>query len=594
MQPTIEILGKMNRNSASNKNEVFTRVYRYMLRPDLYFAAYKNLYANSGAATKGINEDTADGFSEKKVLGIIEKLQNGTFEPSPSRRIYIKKQNGKMRPLGIPTFTDKLVQEVMRMILEAIYEPVFVQSSHGFRPQKSCHTALAEIKKSFTGVKWFIEGDIKGCFDNINHGVLVNIVNRKIKDARFIQLLYKFLKAGYLENWQYSNTYSGTPQGGIISPVLANIYLHELDQYIQILKKEFDVASESKYSPEYGKAQWQVRKLRKALSTASAEEKPSLLKKLKAAQQAMFSTPAKLQTDKKLVYVRYADDFLIGVNGSREDCEELKSKLTAFVGETLKMELSEEKTLITHSSQSARFLGYDIAVRRNSAVKPNGQGYKQRTLNNKVELTVPLQDKIEKFLFSNSIVKQENGKLEPVCRTKLLKLSDLEILTAVNSEVRGLCNYYSLASNYCKLKYFAYLMEYSCLKTLAGKHNTTTAKIIKTNQDGRGNWGIAYQTKSENKRLYFANYYDCKQNSGCDDNIRRRAIEFSYTKSSLERKLEAKVCEMCGKSDVKLEFHHVNKVKSLKGKALWEQLMIAKRRKTLAVCSDCHKKIHNS
>ena len=213
MQPTIEILGKMNRNSASNKNEVFTRVYRYMLRPDLYFAAYKNLYANSGAATKGINEDTADGFSEKKVLGIIEKLQNGTFEPSPSRRTYIKKQNGKMRPLGIPTFTDKLVQEVMRMILEAIYEPVFVQSSHGFRPKKSCHTALAEIKKSFTGVKWFIEGDIKGCFDNINHGVLVNIVNRKIKDARFIQLLYKFLKAGYLENWQYNNTYSGTPQG---------------------------------------------------------------------------------------------------------------------------------------------------------------------------------------------------------------------------------------------------------------------------------------------------------------------------------------------------------------------------------------------
>jgi RNA-directed DNA polymerase len=213
-----------------------------------------------------------------------------------------------------------------------------------------------------------------------------------------------------------------------------------------------------------------------------------------------------------------------------------------------------------------RSAGYDIRVRRDSIVKPNGQGYTQHTLNNKVELNVPLQDKIEKFLFANKVIKQENGIFEPLGRNKLLKLIDLEILTTVNSEVRGLCNYYSMASNFCKLKYFAYLMKYSCLKTLASKHQTTTAQIIKSNQDGRGNWGIVYKTKSGTKRLYFADYQDCKQNGICEDNIRHRALEFSYTKSSLERKLEAQVCEMCGKSDVKLEFHHVNKVKNLKAK----------------------------
>jgi len=335
----------MNENSAKNREEVFTRVYRYLLRPDIYHQAYKHLYANKGAATRGVNDDTADGFWEKKIAKIIEALQNGTFEPSPCRREYIQKQNStKKRPLGLPTFTDKLVQEVMRMILESVYEPTFIYSSHGFRPKRSCHTALAEIKKSFTGVKWFIEGDIKACFDTIDHHVLVGLVNCKIKDARFIQLLWKFLKAGYLENWQYHATHSGTPQGGIISPILANIYLHELDKHVISLKKEFDTPC-SKYSPAYSKQAGNVRQIRKDIAAASPEERPALIKQLKEARKVLFATPSKMQADKRLVYVRYADDFIIGVNGNREDCEILKRKIGLFVKDVLKMELSEEKTL---------------------------------------------------------------------------------------------------------------------------------------------------------------------------------------------------------------------------------------------------------
>ena len=239
MNSTIEILARISENSKKHPEEVFTRLYRYMLREDIYYVAYNNLYANNGASTKGVDEDTADGFSVEYIRSITEKLQNGTYAPKPTRRIYIPKANGKMRPISIPTFSDKLVQEVMRMILEAVYEPIFLDVSHGFRPNRSCHTALEQIKRDFTGARWFVEGDIKGCFDNIDHQELTAIVNSKIKDARFIQLLWKFLKAGYLEDWKYNKTFSGTPQGGIISPILANIYLHELDKKIMEMKKSF-------------------------------------------------------------------------------------------------------------------------------------------------------------------------------------------------------------------------------------------------------------------------------------------------------------------------------------------------------------------
>ena len=234
MQPTTEILERISKDSLTHKEEVFTRLYRYLLRPDIYYQAYQRLYTNKGASTKGINQDTADGFSEAKIEKIIQSLADETYQPTPVRRTYIAKKSNpkKKRPLGIPTFTDKLVQEALRMILEAIYEPLFLDCSHGFRPKRSCHTALDKLKYQFGGVRWFVEGDIKGCFDNINHDALVGFIGSKVKDARIVKLVYKFLKAGYLEDWVYHKTYSGTPQGGILSPLLANIYLHELDKFV--------------------------------------------------------------------------------------------------------------------------------------------------------------------------------------------------------------------------------------------------------------------------------------------------------------------------------------------------------------------------
>lgn len=594
MKPTMEILTKLQENSKKNHDEVFTRLYRYLLRPDIYYVAYQHLYSNKGAGTKGVTDDTADGFSEIYIENIIEALKNEMYQPKPVRRTYIKKSNGKMRPLGLPVFTDKLIQEAIRMILEAIYEPIFSDYSHGFRPVRSCHTALAQIKKEFTGARWFIEGDIKGCFDNINHAVLVEIINQKIKDARFLKLIRSFLKAGYMEDWKYHKTYSGCPQGGIISPILANIYLNELDRHVMKIKKEFDVATKARYTPEYTKLVGLRQRLHNKIKNSNGIEREKLIEEYKTATAQMLKLPAKQCDDKKIKYVRYADDFLIAVNGNRQDCEKIKQELTEFISTTLKMELSQEKTLITHSNTPARFLGYDVRVRRDQQIKPKGK-FKTRSMNNKVELSIPFKDKIEKFLFSNGIVKQrsDNGKLEPIHRPQLLNRTDLEIVTIYNAELRGICNYYGLASNFNKLIYFNYLMEYSCLKTLAGKHRSKVSKIRAMYKDGTGKWAIPYETKTVIKKMYFANYADCKGKKFTDI-VPQTAKNYSHDVTTLESRLKAKICEVCGCTESgRYEIHHVNKVKNLKGKSEWEKIMIAKRRKTIVVCHKCHMAIHH-
>ena len=596
MKPTTEILARISQNSLANKEEVFTKLYRYLLRPNIYFVAYKNLYANNGAATKGVNEDTADGFSEAKIDSIIKALADETYQPMPVRRTYIQKKNNrkKLRPLGIPTFTDKLVQEVLRMILEAVYEPIFLDVSHGFRPKRSCHTALKQLRREFNGTRWFVEGDIKGCFDNINHTVLVGLLSNKIKDARITKLIYKFLKAGYLENWQYHKTYSGTPQGGIISPLLANIYLHELDKFVMKLKSEFDTPGVGQITPEYRELHNEIKRLSHRLTKVTGEEREMVLAEYKPKRQKLMTIPCTAQTDKKLKYVRYADDFLIAVKGNREDCQWIKSKLAEFIGDTLKMELSEDKTLITHSSKCARFLGYDVRVRRSGKIKRGGPGHvKMRTLNGGVELLVPLNDKIRQFVFTKGVaIQKEDGSMFPVHRKYLVGLTDLEIVSVYNAELRGICNYYGMASNFCKLHYFSYLMEYSCLKTLASKHKTSLSKIIDKFSDGTGKWGVPYETKMGSKRRYFANYADCKGKGSATDYISNAAVVYGYAVNTLENRLKAKVCELCGTTESDhYEVHHINKLKNLKCKERWEIAMIAKHRKTLVVCRDCHRSI---
>ena len=591
MQPTSEILKRIQKNSTEYNDEKFTRLYRYLLREDIYYEAYQKLYANKGASTKGIDNDTADGFSETYVHTLITELKNGSYRAKPVRRQYIQKENGKMRPLGIPSFRDKLLQEVIREILEAIYEPIFSKNSHGFRPRRSCHTCLNQLKGEFNGVGWFIEGDITGCFDNIDHKVLIEILQRKVKDSRLINIIRQFLKAGYVENWKYHETHSGTPQGGILSPILANIYLNELDTYVAELKEQFDKPRTAKVTNAYRIKRNEIQRLSRKLDKETNEEqRKQVLTDLKKSKQELLKIPCAQQDNKRLVYVRYADDWLIGVCGSKTDCEEIKGQIRDFLENTLKLELSKEKTFITHSSEKVHFLGYEIRVRRNQQVRGSKNGVKKRTLNFRVELLVPLK-KIEKFLFTRNVVKQTpEGKFKPIHRPLLLSRSDWEIVRHYNAEIRGICNYYRLAVNHYKLGYFCYLMEYSCLKTLAAKHKNTISKMIQTYHNGKS-WAIPYLTKLGVKYTSIVKLADCKQ--GWVDDVIPRKNRFSR-KRTIQERLNARVCELCNTKDAEsYEIHHVGSLKKLGnlGNLLWEKVMKKKRRKTLVVCEYCHSHI---
>ena len=592
MKSTSEILERINKSSSQHHDGVFTRLYRYLLREDIYLIAYQKLYSNKGALTPGSDNDTADGFSKEYVSELITELRNGTYRPKPVRREYIQKANGKMRPLGIPSFRDKLLQEAVRSILEAIYEPIFLDQSHGFRPKRSCHTALEQIKTNCRSVKWFIEGDIKGCFDNIDHKTLISTLEVKIKDSKFVNIIRSFLKAGYIEDFHYNSTLSGTPQGGIISPILANIYLHELDKKVAEIKERFDAPASSRLTPEYLRLAKRRQTLQKKIDRVQGEEREAAIAEYKAICKEKFRTPSKQCNDKKLVYCRYADDFLIGVSGTKEECEAVREELKLFLENSYKLELSIEKTKITHSSEAVRFLGYDVSIRRNQQVKKRKDGRKQRTLNNSVELTVPLEDKIMRYLFKNEVIQQRSdGTIWSVAIPKLSHMSEVDIVNRYNTQVRGICNYYCLAANYNKLTYFRYLMEYSCLKTIACKHNSTTAKVYKKYHHENG-WGVPYETKKGTKYATLAKLADCKAGKMMFDHDPWTFKSDDVKKLSQIKRLENGICELCGQESNSCKVYHAGKMKNLKSNTEWGKKMLHMRRKTLIVCPDCYRKIH--
>ena len=294
----LQAMGKMG-----DKRIPLERVYRSLFSEDLFLAAYSKISRNKGALTAGSDErDTVDGMSLERIRRVIEDLRYERFRFTPARRIYREKKSGGQRPLGLPNFTDKLVQEALRMLLEAYYEPRFRDSSHGFRRRRGCHTALASLKYKFKGAAWFIEGDIRGCFDHIDHEVLMGILARDIQDGRLLNLIRMGLEAGYLEDWQYNRTYSGTPQGGILSPLLANIYLNELDGFIEdVLMPQYNRGWRRATNPAYKRYEYAIQQARK---NGSAER----VKELERQRRRIPSQDVNDPNYRRLQYIRYADD----------------------------------------------------------------------------------------------------------------------------------------------------------------------------------------------------------------------------------------------------------------------------------------------
>lgn len=588
-------------SKAEHTEYKYKRLYRNLYNIDFYLLAYHKINVKEGNLTKGADGKTIDGMSIERIQNIIDKLREQSYRPHPAKRVYIPKEKQGKRPLGIPSFDDKLVQEVLRLILESIYEPQFLETSHGFRPQRSCHTALIKIQRRFTGVKWFVEGDIKGFFDNIDHHTLIGILRRRIDDEKFLNLIWKFLKAGYLENWVYHKTYSGVPQGGIISPLLANIYLNELDKYAEEYKKKFDSqTSKRKSLIEYKRVQYKVSDERKWLNenwnSLSKEQQKQKLKSIREKQKTLSSmncTDPMDENFKRLNYIRYADDWIIGIIGSKQDAEDVKKDFANYLKSELKLDLSLEKTLVTNSRKMARFLGYDVTVERSSAIKKDKNGIPKRSYNGGVKIYVPHEKWVNSLLEKGALNIRPDGQWKILHRNNLIRLDDLEILSTYNAEIRGLYNYYRIANNASVLNKFKYVMEYSLYKTFASKYRKSKGKII-NKYSINGIFGVKYKVKGEEKIRYLYNEGFKRQKPLTEMETDYLPTIMQYKgRNSLISRLEAQTCEICKTEEKPFEVHHVRKIKDLKGKKRWEQKMIARRRKTLVVCLKCHRDIHN-
>ena len=599
MEKSERLLKALSDHSQSSDYK-YERLYRYLFSEEMFAVAYQRIYAKQGNMTPGTDGKTIDEMSLERIERLIVSLKDESYQPHPARRVYIPKKNGKKRPLGIPSFEDKLVQEVVRLLLEAIYEGHFEGTSHGFRPHRSCHTALGMIQKSFAGAKWFIEGDIKGFFDNIDHNVLISILRERISDERFLRLIRKFLNAGYVEDWKYNKTYSGTPQGGIVSPILANIYLDKFDKYIKEYAAKFRKGDRRSINPDYWRLNNKKNRLKQKLQKTSDEQmRKSYLYEIAQLSKQMLSIPHKDAMDadfRRLQYVRYADDFLISVIGSKSECETIKADITQFMREQLKLELSDEKTLITHAQDKAKFLGYEIFIRKSDAVKRNKDGVLKRDFNGAVVLTLNsavIQKKLTEY---NALeVRNIDGKdiwwSKP--RRYMTPMKPEDILAQYNAEIRGLYNYYSLATNVSKeCASFAFIMKMSMFKTLGWKLNTSARKVRQKYQKDK-DFVIPYNdAKGKQKYRVFYNEGFKKRNAQFDVDYDKLPQTMYVPYPSLVERLKDGRCELCGKEG-KVVMHHVRNLTKLKGCNEWEKLMLKRHRKTLVVCEDCNSMIQN-
>ena len=563
------------------------KLYRQLYNPDLYLRAYARLYSNKGAMTPGSTPETVDAMALGKIRQLIEDIRHERYRWTPARRTYIPKKNGKKRPLGITAWTDKLLQEVIRMLLEAYYEPQMSELSHGFRPKRGCQTTLSTIVRKWGGTKWFIEGDISQCFDRIDHSTLIATLSEKVHDNRFLRLIQNLLHAGYLEDWRYNATLSGTPQGGPLSPLLANIYLSKLDNYVeQVLIPKYTKGDKRRKNSAYNALVLQAARRRKQGNIEEA-------KLLRRQAQQLPSQDPKDPTFRRLNYVRYADDILLGYIGTKEEAEEIKQQLSDFLQGKLLLELFPAKTLITHaSSEVARFLGYELSSQQ---ANDKYDRQRRRCINGRTGLWVP-----RNVIEEKCALYQKGGK--PTYRQALLTDDEYTIISRYQSEYRGLVQYYLLATNVCELGKLHWVMQTSLLKTLAAKHRASVTamahKYQATIETQHGTMKcLETSVEREGKKPLVARFGGIPlRRRKTAVLVDRYPIYIRSERNELIKRVLADTCEICG-SKQNVEVHHIRKLADLnkkgrKEKPTWVYIMAARRRKTLVTCRDCHHAIH--
>lgn len=609
----LERIRKLNKDP----NYVNTDLYRLFYKEDLYVAAYEKMKSKPGNLTPGSDSETLDGFSIKKVDSIIADMRSEAFQFKPARRIYIPKpKTEKMRPLGLPSPVDKVVQEIMRLILEAIYEPIFLDVSHGFRPNRSPATALKQLRNTFQGVNWVLEGDIKGAYDNINQERFLNILGKKIHDQRFINLVRKAFTAGYVEDKHtVIPQLIGTPQGSIVSPIIANIYFHELDVFTLALgiKIEEKYAGKKVCRPEYTKITTRIQK-----NSALLEKNKSKLNSngnetdvLTSINQQSKELADKIKADKllklkettfkpesipiKLRYIRYADDWIIGINGPKHLIVSIRESVESFLKKELGLELSSEKTLITRfDSKHVLFLGYRAKIARNKKILKtvkDGKTIYRRTTGHLVKLTVPIPRVIERLALNGYCDSNGNG----ISKKMWTVHEDYQIVSTYKAIILGLINYYSLADYRDQLHRIFYILRTSCSKTLAHRHKSSVKKMFTKHGKSLKVFKTVELPNGKTKTMVVElPKIDCSkkvpETSWKYDHNTRNPFDIQLSQRT-RSKLGISFCVICSNNGP-IQMHHVRHIRTAKPVTGFNQLLQRVNRKQIPVCSNCHSKIH--
>jgi len=581
----------------SRQGKCINGLFRLLNSPLLWERAYEQIAPNKGALTPGIDADnTLDGFSLERVRGIVARVMDGSYRFSPVRRQYIPKANGKKRPLGIPTADDKLVQAAVKILLEHVYEPIFSDQSHGFRRGRSCHTALTEIRRTWHGVKWLIEVDIVGYYDNIDHDILLDLLRRRIDDERLIKLIERMLKAGYLEDWRFHKTFSGAPQGGVVSPILANIYLHELDGFMAEMKAKFDRGQARRRSAHYLECSKQIQMRRRMIERRRAKnnegEIPALIEEIREWERRRLEAPSVDPFDpeyRRLRYCRYADDFVIGIIGSKEETRNVMVEVRQFLTNHLKLAVSEEKSGIRKASEGATFLGYDLKTYGDGRTKrmvKGGRAVTMRLPDDRMQLHVSV-DRLARFAERQHLGNLHINRGEARC--ELINNSDIAILVGYNALMRGFAEYYKLGTLWKQeVSRLHHLWWWSFMKTLSRKHKCSVRVMAERLRNG-DRLGLWYEGRHERRFMPMFRLADVSPALASTHVDRQPAAVMHFAgRNDVIDQLRARVCQACAAKNVPLEVHHARKMSDMKGTTLWTTVKAARTRKRVVLCRDCH------
>lgn len=591
----LDRLEAISRLSKDNNKWIHKDIFRILRKEEIWIAAYEKLKGNKGALTPGSTSETMDSMSLERLRRLQADVLSEAYKFQPVKLTYISQANGKRRPLGLPTANDKIVQEVMRIILEAIYEPIFSEVSFGFRTGLGCHDALYHVERKFRWVDYVIEGDIQQAYPTIDHQILMGIIQKRIQDPRFIRLLWKLLGCGVLDEERITSPKMGVPQGSIVSPILANIYYQELDEFIQGIKEQFETPQTERKklkSQAFKSLEYKINKVYKEMGKYDPQslERQELAKELKSLRQKRLKVEGLKDQVTRIEYVRYADDWMIGVSGDRALANQVKGEVERFMENTLAQKLHPIKTKITNIRKgNVHFLGYEIFLPQNRPITTyKGKGVMTiRRGQPQLRFEIPVM-KITEKLSIGGYLKKLSNLVRPISRSPYAALEDHVIVNHYRSLWLGLYNYYLGSTNRGRLQYIHYLLHTSCAMTLAHRHRMPVSQVFTK-------YGKTLTMKVPHTKKTVSFPYRTSWKLSERKWLRSKLVKIPTRRypNLVSRSSLGLPCAVCDSEEGPIEMHHVKHVRKqgLRYKGFHQQMTLLNR-KQIPLCKSCHKNVH--